>query len=80
MKKLKDILEREIAQRELALKHNPLNKDEIKEELTELQQGLVKLFAIPVKRTFCQCKKPLIEGVELHEDVFVCLRCGEQAK
>lgn len=46
MKKLKKILEREIAQRELALKHNPLNKDEIGEELTELKEGLVKLFAI----------------------------------
>lgn len=51
MKKLKKILEREIAQRELALKHNPLNKNEIKEELTELQEGLVKLFAIPLLDT-----------------------------
>jgi len=47
MEKLKKILEAEIAQRKLAMKHNPLNKAEIAEELDELNQGLVKLFAIP---------------------------------
>ena len=47
MEKLKKILEAEIAQRELALKHNPLNKVEISEELNELKQGLVKLFPVP---------------------------------
>ena len=47
MEKLKKILEAEIAQRKLAMKHNPLNKAEIAQELDELNIGLLKLFAIP---------------------------------
>lgn len=47
MERLRKILEHEISQRELAMKHNPLNKVEISAELDELNIGLVKLFAIP---------------------------------
>ena len=39
MEKLKKILEAEIAQRKLAMKHNHLNKAEIEEELDELNRG-----------------------------------------
>ena len=64
MEKLKKILEIEIAQRELALKHNPLNKEEIRKELTELQEGLVKLFTtsdvVGQSKQFCDCDIPLI--------------------
>lgn len=47
MEKLKKILEAEIAQRKLAMKHKPLNKAEIAQELDELKKGLEKLFGTP---------------------------------
>jgi hypothetical protein len=28
----------------------------------------------------CKCEHPLIEGIELHEDIFICLKCGKNIK
>ena len=75
MKKALKIIEAEIDQRELALKHKPLNSKEIEEELNSLKKAKVKLLPIADVMVEACCEEH--SNRFYFEGGYKCLMCGK---
>jgi hypothetical protein len=77
MKLAIEIIEREIAQRELAQKHNHLRKGEIQLELESLNKALKKLITVDDNKSDCQHE--WIMTADSFDQTCYCKKCGKSS-
>lgn len=77
MKLAIEILKREIAQRELAQKHDHLRKDEVQLELDSLNKAVKKLTILGVSKSVC--KHEWIMTADSFDQTCYCKKCGKSS-